>query len=54
MTIPEICWDISSVFIAVVLGVIAVLAVLLLLAVVVAIITTATHDKNKEHAGHVK
>lgn len=54
MTIPDVCWDISSVFIVVVLGVIAVLAVLLLLAVVVAIITTATHDNDKEHAGHVK
>lgn len=54
MTATEVCWTISSVFIAVVLGVIAVLAVLLLLAVVVAIITTATHDNDKEHAGHVK
>ena len=53
MTATEVCWTISSVFIAVVLGVIAVLAVLLL-AVVVAIITTATHDNDKEHAGHVK
>lgn len=49
MTIPEVCWDISSVFIAVVLGVIAVLAVLLLLAVVVAIITTATHNDKEAH-----
>lgn len=49
MTIPEICWDISSVFISVVLGVIAVLAVLLLAAVVVAIVTTATHNGKEAH-----
>ena len=49
MTVPEICWEISSVFIAVVLGVIAVLAVLLLLAVVVAIVTTATHNDKEAH-----
>lgn len=49
MTIPEVCWDISSVFIAVVLGVIAVLAVLLLLAVVVAIVTTATDNGKEAH-----
>lgn len=49
MTIPEVCWDISSVFIAVILGVIAVLAVLLLLAVVVAIVTTATNNGKEAH-----
>lgn len=49
MTIPEVCWDISSVFIAVVLGVIAVLAVLLLLAVVVAIVTTDTNNGKEAH-----
>lgn len=49
MNISEFCWNISSVFIAVVLGVMAVLAILILLAVVVAIITTATHNDREAH-----
>lgn len=49
MNISDICWNISSVFIAVVLGVMAVLAILILLAVVVAIVTTATHNDEEAH-----
>lgn len=49
MNISEVCWNISSVFIAVVLGVMAVLAILILLAVVVAIVTTATHNDREAH-----
>lgn len=43
-SLPDICWAISSVFICIVLGVMAILAILILLAVVVAVVTNGDGD----------
>lgn len=49
MSLTEVCWNISSVFIVIVLGVMAVLAMLTLFAVVAAIFTSNPQDKEEHH-----
>ena len=49
MSLTEVCWNISSVFIVIVLGVMAVLAMLTLFAIVAAIFTS---NPKEEHHGN--
>lgn len=49
MSLTEVCWDISSVFIVIVLGVMAVLAMLTLFAIVAAIFTSNPQDKEEDN-----
>lgn len=49
MSLTEVCWNISSVFIVIVLGVMAVLAMLTLFAIVAAIFTSNPQDKEEHH-----
>lgn len=49
MSLTEVCWNISSVFIVIVLGVMAVLAMLTLFAIVAAIFTSNPQDKEENH-----
>lgn len=49
MSLTEVCWNISSVFIVIVLGVMAVLAMLTLFAIVAAIFTSSSQDKEEHH-----
>lgn len=50
MTIADVCWDISSVFIVITLGVIAILCVLLLLGVSVCIFDHDDNNKNDKNS----
>lgn len=47
MSLADVCWNISSVFIVIVLGVMAVLAMLTLFAIVAAIFTSSSQDKEE-------
>lgn len=49
ISLTEVCWNISSVFIVIVLGVMAVLAMLTLFAIVAAIFTSNPQDKEEHH-----
>lgn len=49
MSLADVCWNISSVFIVITLGVIAILCVLMLFAIVAAIFTSNPQDKEEHH-----
>lgn len=49
MSLADVCWNISSVFIVIVLGVMAVLAMLTLFAIVATIFTSNPQYKEEHH-----
>lgn len=49
MSLTEVCWNISSVFIVIVLGVMAVLAMLTLFAIVAAVLASNPQGKEEPH-----